>query len=61
MDTPNAFASESRSSVEIKQNAKGEPAVGVKVYAETLDSAGVEAAAVKAIEIYHQVVAGVGA
>ena len=61
METPNAFASESRSSVEIKQNAKGEPVVTVKVYAATLDDAGVDEAAAKAVATYQQVCGEVGA
>ena len=58
---PTSPAAESRSSVEIKQNAKGEPAVSVKVYAETASLHGADAAAEKAIELYRSVVAEVGA
>lgn len=52
---------QSRSSVAIDQNAKGEPAVKVKVYAETGEVDAVDAAAAKAVEVYKRVVSEVGA
>lgn len=57
---PNEGA-ESRSSVAIDQNAKGEPSVKVKVYADSTDINAVDAAAQKAVEVYRRVTAEVGA
>lgn len=52
---------ESRSSAQISQNSKGEPAVSVKVYAESTSAAAIDAAAEKAVEVYRKLVAEVGA
>ena len=51
--------SDSRSSVEIAENAKREPIVKVKVYAATTDIGAVDEAAMKAIQTYHDVKANV--
>jgi hypothetical protein len=55
------MVSESRSSVEIGQTAKGDPVVKVKVYAETLDLEAVDEAAAKAITVYRSTCQEVGA
>lgn len=55
------MVSESRSSVEIGQTAKGEPVVKVKVYAETLDLTAVDVASAKAVEVYKRTCQEVGA
>jgi len=44
--------SESRSSVEIGTNAKGEPVIKVKVYAATTELEAADAAATKAVQVY---------
>ena len=51
--------SESRSSVEIAENAKREPIVKVKCYAATTDIDAITAAADMAIKTYHDVKANV--
>jgi hypothetical protein len=55
------FATESRSSVEIGQTAKGEPVVKVKVYADSLELDAVDAASTKAVEVYKRTCQEVGA
>jgi len=55
MSTPEALVTESRSSVEIADNSKGEPAVKVKVYADSVDLAAVDTAGQKALQVYNDV------
>ncbi len=52
---------EPRSSVAIEQNSKGEPAVKVKVYVGEPGVDNVDHAALKAVAVYRQVVAEIGA
>lgn len=59
MSDDNTPISESRSSVEISTTAAGKPLVKVKVYAATTDLEAVDAAAMKAIETYHNTTANV--
>ena len=47
--------SESRSSVEIAENAKREPIVKVKVYAATTELDAIDAVWRKTIKVYHDV------
>lgn len=52
MSTPETPISESRSSVEISENANGDVQIKIKVYADSIDLAAVDAAAQKAIQVY---------
>lgn len=61
MSTPETPISESRSSVEISTTAAGKPLVRVKVYADSVGIEAADAAAAKAIELYHSTNLGVGA
>lgn len=55
MSSPENVVSESRSSVAIEENAKGDPVVKVKVYAATTDIDAVNDAWRKAVEVYKDV------
>lgn len=60
MAEQDAVTTESRSSVSVDQNSKGEPAVKVKIY-EGFDEELVDAAQAKAISVYKATVTAVGA
>ncbi len=55
MSSTENVTSESRSSVAIEENSKGEPIVKVKCYAASTDIDAIDEAATKAVKTYYDV------